>query len=583
MLTRRFAVFLVTLSLLHGTVVSLEHARLPGRGRGLPQASSSAAAADDPAGASADPLSEERVPLAAIPPKRDAPRLESRVFQAAAGAPTQRLEEVAAQKGMVARDGNLQVVIEIEPEAADLVGRTVVANGGAVQGVFGGLVQAMIPPAALDLIIAQPGVRFVRAPNYGVNSGIDPEGLETVGLRSWREFGFSGRGAKIAVADLGFDGYRNLLASELPSNAVVRSFRSDGDITGAGNPHGTAAAEIVYDIAPDATMYLVNFSTEVELGKAVDWLISEGVQVISSSVGWPGSSYGDGAGAVNEIIRQAERAGIVWVQAAGNYGNTHWTGLFNDPDGNGFHNFSGNDEGNTIFLRRSRPAEERVFRIEVFLTWDDWDTFRQDYDLFLFQGDKVVAQSTAFQNGQFPPIEHIVYTSATQGDYWIAIQRFRATRRVKLDLAVTIDYNLEYQVPAESIVPPGDSRDAITVGAVEPDTLNLRPYSAQGPTKDGRTKPDLVAPDRVSTATYGPGGFTGTSASVPYVGGVAALIKGARPGIPPSVVRSMLLQRATGPGAAAMNNQVGAGYVTLGELPTTLAFPIVVRRAPLPP
>ena len=193
------------------------------------------------------------------------------------------------------------------------------------------------------------------------------------------------------------------------------------------------------------------------------------------------------------------------------------------------------------------------------------------------------AQSTAFQNGQFPPIEHIVYTSATQGDYWIAIQRFRATRRVRLDLSVTIDYNLEHQVPGESIVPPGDSRDAITVGAVEPETLNLRPYSSQGPTKDSRTKPELVAPDRVSTATYGPQGFIGTSAAAPFAAGVAALITGARPGITPVAVRAMLLQRAAGPGAKAMNNQVGAGYVALGDLPTTLALPFVVRGASLPP
>lgn len=545
----------------------------------------SSAALDDPAEPTASIVSEERVAPAAIPAKQDVPRLESRLFQAAtlAAAQPQRVDQAAAQKGMVAQDGLLQVVLEIDSADAGAVQQAVTGAGGVVQASYAGLVQALVPPGSVDLLTAHPGVRFVRAPHYGVTAAVEPEGLDTVGLRTWRDFGLRGRGAKIAVADLGFDGYRNLVGSELPRSFITRSFRSDGDFSGAGNHHGTAAAEVAYDVAPDATMYLVNFSTEVEMGTAVDWLISEGVDVISSSVGWPGSSYGDGAGTVNEIIRRAERAGVVWVQAAGNYGNTHWTGMFNDPDGNGFHNFAGNDEGNTVFLRRGRPAEERVFRIEVFLTWDDWDTYRQDYDLFLFQGDRVVAQSTAFQNGQFPPIEHIVYTSATQGDYWIAIQRFRSNRRVRLDLAVTIDYNLEYQVPAESLVPPADSRDAITVGSVEADTLNLRPYSSQGPTKDGRNKPDLVAPDQVSTATYGPRGFTGTSASAPYVGGVAALIRGARPGMPPATIRSMLLQRATGPGAGGANNQVGAGYVTLGELPATLALPIVVRGAILPP
>lgn len=528
------------------------------------------------------PLSEERVPVAAVPPKQGAPRIESRLHQVAGEAersPAQT-DSIAARRGMTAVDGLLQVVVEADSTGAGALIGTVERLGGVLQAVNGHLVQALVPPGAVAALGAEPGVQVVRAPLTPVATVIEPEGTEAMGLAAWRDFGFSGRGAKVAVVDLGFDGARSLVGNGLPRGTVLRSFRADGDITGAGSPHGTAAAEIIGAIAPDVTLYLVNFATEVELANAVDWLISEGVQVISSSVGWPGSSYGDGAGTINEVIQRADRAGVTWVQASGNYGNTHWSGLFNDPDGNGFHNFGGSDEGNTLFLRRVRPTEERIFRVEVFLTWDDWDTFRQDYDLFLFQGDRVVAQSTAFQNGQFPPIEHIIYTSATQGDYWIAVQRFRATRRAKLDIAVTIDYNLEHQVPGESIVPPGDSRHAITVGAVEPNTLNLRAYSSQGPTKDGRTKPDLVAPDAVSTLTYGPRGFTGTSAAVPYVAAAAALIRGARSGITPAAVRSMLMQRAVG--AGGVNNQIGAGYVALGDLPVTLAIPIALQRATLP-
>ena len=52
-------------------------------------------------------------------------------------------------------------------------------------------------------------------------------------------------------------------------------------------------------------------------------------------------------------------------------------------------------------------------------------------------------------------------------------------------------------------------------------------FSSQGPTADGRTKPDLAAPDGVSTVSYGNRGlaFFGTSASAPHAAGAIALMK----------------------------------------------------------
>ena len=524
------------------------------------------------------------MPLDAIPAKRGVTGLEDRLTRVASlmqhGTPS-RLADDAWPPGLTMRGGLIRTVAEIERSAEREVRQVVAQLGGQVEARYGTLLQLLVPPENLEPLAGTPGMRYLRPPHAPMPQETSSEGLAAMGVAPWHQAGFRGRGAKIAIADLGFDGYENLLGTELPPEVIVRSFRTDGDITGGGDPHGTAAAEIAYDVAPEASFYLVNFTTEVEMGNSVDWLIAQGVHVISASIGWPGTAYGDGIGAVNDIVKKAEEAGIVWVQASGNFAQTHWTGLYDDPDGNGFHNFDAFDEGNTLALRRSRPNEERIFLVEIFLTWDDWDTLSQDYDLFLFRGETVVAQSTAFQNGAFPPVEHIIYTSASAGDYWIGIQRFRASKRARFDLVVTIDYDMEYKVPGESLVVPADSPYALTVGAVEPGTLNLRPYSSRGPTKDGRTKPDLVAADQVNTVTFGPGGFPGTSAATPYVAGAAALIKGARPNMPPAVVREFLLQRAIGQGGGTKNNQLGAGQVFLGELPGTFVLPMVVKRAPL--
>jgi len=68
----------------------------------------------------------------------------------------------------------------------------------------------------------------------------------------------------------------------------------------------------------------------------------------------------------------------------------------------------------------------------------------------------------------------------------------------------------------------------VSVGAV--DAANPRngfaePYSARGPTNDGRVKPDIVAPDdvAVSGAAGFPTPFLGTSAAAPHIAGMAAL------------------------------------------------------------
>ena len=529
---------------------------------------------------------DERVPPGAVPTKESIEGLDSRLSHLARLAKRGELASIEAagkEQGLQIRGGLVQAVAEVEASALSQVREAVTRVGGHVEADHESLLQVAVPPEALDQLAHTPGVRYVRAPDYPVVLDAMSEGVESMGLGPWYGAGFRGRGIKIAVADVGFDAYWNLLGTELPAQPVVNSFRPDGDITGGGNPHGTAAAEIVYDVAPEATLYLVNFSTEVELGQAVDWLISQRVDVISSSVGWPGTAFGDGTGTVDEMVKKADRAGILWVQAAGNFAQTHWTRFFNDPDGNGFNNFAPTDEGNTVSLRQSGPNQEQIFRVEIFLTWDDWVSMTEDYDLFLFRGDGVVAQSTAFQNGKFPPVEHIVYTTAAQGDYWIAIQRFRATKRAKLDLVVTIDYGLEHKVSQESLVVPADSPLALTVGAVEPGTLAVRPYSSQGPTKVGLTKPDLVAPDQVTTVTYGPKGFSGTSASVPYVAAAAALVKQARPTLTPAELRTFLTQNALGPGFANKNSILGAGRLFMGEVLGRLFFPMVAKGAPVPP
>lgn len=531
------------------------------------------------------------------------PKMESVLFQLMEVYFSYGLEEAnefAKRRGIDMRDGLVRVVAEAKSSAIyekikpkeyglssklgtilrqrenqtesllQLLSTQIEIFGGKVEATHRLLLQSAVPLYALQNLADVSSLRYLRLPQKPIPFVVS-EGVEKTDAGQWQAVMpyRSTKVVKVCILDIGFQGYEALLGTELPFSVTTRSFRADGDLY--VSDHGTACAEIVHDMAPDAELLLVNFGTDVEYHNAVNWIINQGVDIISCSVGWINLGAGDGTGPICEDVKSAHNKGIIWVTASGNNAQTHWEGTFKDPDLDWWCNFEDTGQPEDEWFAFYVTSGESY---RVFLNWDDWGTWNgsnynysdgNDYDLFLYDSaGLVIDQSNNDQTDSAPPTEAVSDLAGSSGWRYIRIYKWLASRECKLELFFEKGSSLEYLEPAGSLAIPADSPNAIAVGATDWSDDSYHLYSSQGPTSDGRIKPDLAAPSRVSCATYGNFGFLGTSASVPHVAGAFALLKEKLPYTLDQIM-AIIEARALDLGQSGKDNTFGIGRLKLSK------------------
>lgn len=417
----------------------------------------------------------------------------------------------------------------------------------------------------LEALSKMDEVLYVRRPVKPMPAAVVSEGLDLLGTLPFDVNETAGSGVDIAVIDGSFELLGSAqLRGELPTG-VIADMTGDG-IEGGGDAHGTACAEIVHDIAPAARLHYVRVDHTLDLQNAVQYVIDNDIDVVSMSLGFLGSSAGDGIGQTPGLVDEAVANGVFWVNSAGNHANKIATDTFRDLGGNGYHDF-----GDDFDLLAVHDVEFGDL-LEISLTWEGWPLTVDDYDLDLWRLDGGNPVRVAFShtfNFLLPPTERIRYLALQAGLYGVTVSK--APLATSLGFQVVSKHHTvgDGNPRTASIATPADASGSFTVGAIDFRNWTSGPveaFSSRGPTTDGRLKPEVVAPDAVSTTSY-PRDFFGTSASCPHVAGAAAILISSDPYFStPERVRRGLLDATIDMGEPGPDNLFGYGRLDLRAL-----------------
>ena len=492
------------------------------------------------------------------------------------------LWELATPRAKPIHDLQDTVVVILVPHrgqaSASIDTSSMAALGVEVKARSKSLMRVSVPASSLLAVSELPGVSFVRRP-------FRPQAQQTWSEGGWdikaydNYFaGVRGQGVKVAVIDGGFK-EADQLDSDMPARWWYYDYTGEGIYAGE-DVHGTACAEIIRDVAPEAELYLYKIEDEVDLENAKDRCIRNGIDIVNHSMSWYGFGIGDGKGLACDIVNDAADKGILWVNSASNSAKSHYYGSWSNNNPNRWHNFEGDDE--TLTFEAEKGTE-----ISIYLTWNDWPDTRDDYDLYLYFTNSsgnldFVAESVNVQSNyrRGEPVEWIEYNAVRSGEYHIAVSKSPSARSRRLKIwSFNRNLDFEYSTPEGSIGIPADAEGSMSVGAVRFDYYDLgriADYSSRGPTLDGRIKPELVAPTGVSTASYGEvdnrgrGGYHGTSAAAPHVAGAAALIKSANPSYSRDDLWDALIEATVDIGPRGRDNTFGNGKLVLPIIPQEL-------------
>ncbi len=360
--------------------------------------------------------------------------------------------------------------------------------------------------------------------------------MEQLNLSVYHNKGQRGRGVKVAILDNGFLGLEESLGKTLPPGLSVPP--TSGNIQADTN-HGTKLAELVYALATGQTSYspqhlgptllLLNSNGFTNLRLAINKAIEERADIILYSQVWEYGGNFDGGGFINKEVNRATDAGIIWVNAAGNYGNATYNGKVEvSPTG-----------------QVKLPHQDRYVRFEVerdgtpvkiVLSWNDFtDSFvyrsKQNLDLTLEASTgrvmgigKLIQDGKAHganEQGYSDHAREIIRGVLKKGTYYLSVEAKTSNFNEHARLRISIDgYGVRLLDPSEfndSIMVPADNPNVLTVGASDVDFTSWRDDN------NLPQKPEVLSPSILSFSNGE--SYAGSSTAAAAVVGALAVYR----------------------------------------------------------
>ena len=486
-------------------------------------------------------------------------------------------------------DGLIHVDISADVTAALL--SAIGTLGGRVESSFPQYktIRAWIPLSAAETLAGRADVLFVKPAEHShTNVASDTTGVIAHGANMVQAAGINGSGLTIGVLS---DGVTALAAEQAagrlpPVVNVISGQSGDGPGPCPSPPgtndcpdEGTAMLEIVYSMAPGATLWFATAgSSEGQMATNILALQAAGCNIIVDDVTFFDESvFQDGT--ISAAVNTVTAAGALYFSSAANSGNLDsgtsgtWEGDFS-PDG------SAPPITETGIVHSFGPSDYDVLTSKggyYLLKWSDPNGAScNDYDLFILDptGTSVEGASTNRQTCSQDPLESIPDSSSIAVNSRIVIVNYnnaapRAfhvdTERGRLSIGTdgaTFGHNAAASALTVAAVSAATAGGGIFVGGT---TNPPEMYSSDGPrkifydpsgnpitpgnflfgTNGGTTlaKVDFTAADCVPSGApdfTGAGGFCGTSAAAPHAASIAALIMTENPALTPAQVKNIM-------------------------------------------
>ncbi|MHB8752881.1 MAG: S8 family serine peptidase, partial [Aggregatilineales bacterium] len=389
------------------------------------------------------------------------------------------------------------------------------------------------------------------------------KGPQTIGATAWQKAGFTGKGVRIGVLDMGFGGLKALMnGKDLPTSAHLKTSRPVAELDAQQETHGTDCAQVVHGAAPDADLFLAYFDDEPSFQQALTFLLDNKVQIISYSIG---SSIGPRDGTFGEatlVDKIVQKTGVLWVVAAGNEATDHSTFKYSDPVGDGQNHFD--KKHNALPFVAGAPQTDVAMNWNG--NWNGGETDEYDFSIVDSSGNEVASAAEPRAGGTNDlPFQDVSFASNPGDTYYMVITKANAQQDNTLDVFIN---NAELpkwaRVPDHSVTTPADSSSAFAVGATILGQDQIEDFSSEGPTNGGLLKPDISAPDG-EVLPDAPDGFFGTSGATPLVAGTAALVLQAYPKLSQAEVKAYLINNVADLGKPGPDDIFGAGRIKLPD------------------